>query len=66
MLKNKKSYLLLLIGLLILASVGCSKIINITQSKLEGYPITSDVFMTLQRTVVPDEIPASSEKIFPL
>lgn len=31
----------------------------------EGYPIASDIFTTLQKTVVPDPIPADSETVFP-
>ena len=38
---------------------------SLGQSKLEGYPIASDVFTTLQKTVVPDSIPSGSEKVLP-
>jgi metallophosphoesterase (TIGR03768 family) len=61
----KKLCLAFLMSMLILSSSGCSKSIDRNQSQLEGYPIASDVFTTLQRTIVPDSIPQSSEKIFP-
>lgn len=32
---------------------------------VEGYPIASDVFTTLQKTVVPDLIPSDAEEILP-
>lgn len=57
--------LVFLIGMLILSSSGCSKSIDINQSQLEGYPIASDVFTTLQKTVVPDSIPSGSETVLP-
>ena len=38
---------------------------SLGQSKLEGYPIASDVFTTLQKTVVPDSIPSGSETVLP-
>ncbi|MDD2835444.1 MAG: TIGR03768 family metallophosphoesterase [Methanothrix sp.] len=57
--------LVFLIGMLILSSSGCSKSIDINQSPLEGYPIASDVFTTLQKTVVPDSLPPDSETFFP-
>ena len=38
---------------------------SLGQSQLEGYPIASDVFTTLQKTVVPDSIPSGSETVFP-
>jgi metallophosphoesterase (TIGR03768 family) len=34
-------------------------------SELEGYPIASEVRTTRERTVMPDDIPADAEKIFP-
>lgn len=52
--------------MLIFSLSGCSKSIDRNQSPLEGYPIASDVFTTLQKTVVPDTIPSSSEKVLPL
>jgi metallophosphoesterase (TIGR03768 family) len=54
-----------LICLLIFSSAGCSNSVDVNQSGLQGYPIASDVFTTLQRTVVPDPVPFSAEKIFP-
>jgi len=36
-----------------------------TVSASEGYPIAGDVRTTLERTIVPDDIPADAEKIFP-
>ena len=65
MLKNKKVFILILMGMLIAYTSGCSKNVVKTQSQPAGYPIASDVFTTLQRTVVPDAIPAGSEKILP-
>ena len=35
------------------------------QRQLEGYPIDDDVLTTLQRTVVPDPIPSTSEVVLP-
>ncbi len=40
-------------GALISFSSGCSKGVVREQARLEGYPIASDVFTTLQKTVVP-------------
>lgn len=51
--------------LLIFSSAGCSNNVDVNQSGLQGYPIASDVFTTLQRTVVPDPVPSSAEKIYP-
>ena len=51
--------------MLILSSSGCSKSVDINQSQLERYPIASDVFTTLQKTVVPDSIPPGSETVLP-
>jgi metallophosphoesterase (TIGR03768 family) len=64
----KKFCLVFLMGLLIFSSLGCSKNVeNVdkNRSQLEGYPIASEVFTTLQKTVVPDSIPSSSDKVFP-
>ena len=36
-----------------------------TKPSHEGYPIASDIFTTLQKTIVPDPIPADSETVFP-
>ena len=61
----KKLCLVVLIGMLIFSSSGCSKSVDGNQSQLEGYPIASDVFTTLQRTVVPGSIPSGSETVLP-
>ncbi|MFA6371450.1 MAG: TIGR03768 family metallophosphoesterase [Methanothrix sp.] len=61
----KKLCLVFFIGMLIFSSSGCCKSVDRNQSQLEGYPIASDVFATLQRTVVPDSIPSGSEKVLP-
>ena len=61
----KKICLVLLVGMLIFSSSGCSKEVDQNESQLEGYPIASDVFTTLQRTVVPDSIPSGSETVLP-
>jgi len=61
----KKLCLVFLMGMLIFSSSGCSKSVDRNQSQLEGYPIASDVFTTLQKMVVPDSIPSSSETVFP-
>ena len=50
----KKLCLVFLMSMLIFSSSGCSKSIDRNQSQLEGYPIASDVFTTLQKTIVPD------------
>ena len=52
-------------GMLIFSSSGCCKSVDINQSQLEGYPIASDVFTTLQKTVVPDSIPSGSQMVLP-
>jgi len=58
--------MLILMGNLILSSSGCSKNVeNGDQSQLEGYPIASDIFTTLQRTVVPDATPSGSDTLLP-
>ena len=73
----KKFFLAFLIGMLIFSLTGCStcskcsKSFVRNQSQLEVYPISTDVFTTLQRTVVPgskppvainlDEIPKYSQ-----
>jgi len=56
----KKFCLVLLIGMLIFSLAGCStcsKAVVRNQSQLQEYPITTDVFTTLQRTVVPGPKP---------
>lgn len=65
MLKNKKFILRILMGVLIFVSSVCAIIVYKAQSQPKGYPIDSQVFTTLQRTVVPGTIPANAEKIFP-
>ena len=60
--------LVFLMGMLIFPLSGCStcsKSVHRSQSQLEGYPIASDVFTTLQRTVVSDPVPSTSPKILP-
>ena len=52
-------------GMLIFSSSGCCKSVDINQSQLEGYPIASDVFTTLDKTIVPGSIPPGSEKVLP-
>ncbi|MCX6089975.1 MAG: TIGR03768 family metallophosphoesterase, partial [Candidatus Atribacteria bacterium] len=54
----KKFCLILLIGMLIFFSAGYLKSDASQQSQPEGYPIASDVFTTLQRTVVPGPKPS--------
>jgi len=61
----KKVGLIFLMGLLVFTSTGCSKSVDGNDSQLEGYPIASDIFTTLQKTVVPDFVPSSSEVILP-
>ncbi len=61
----KKICLVILVGMLIFSSLGSSKEVDQNKSQLEGYPIASDVFTTLQRTVVPDSIPSGSETVLP-
>ncbi|MCX5704634.1 MAG: TIGR03768 family metallophosphoesterase, partial [Candidatus Omnitrophica bacterium] len=56
----KKFCLVFLMGMLIFSLTGCStcsKTVVKIQSQLEEYPIYSDVFTTLQRTVVPGQKP---------
>ncbi|MCX5656669.1 MAG: hypothetical protein NTZ48_00300 [Candidatus Omnitrophica bacterium] len=56
----KKFNLVFLMGMLIFYLTGCSicsKSVVRNQSQFEGYPIASDVFTTLQRTVVPGPKP---------
>src|SRR5665647_752533 len=66
--KYKKLFLVLLMGMLIFSLAGCSKNVekvDKNHSKVAGYPIVSEVSTTLQKTVVPDAIPAGSEKVLP-
>lgn len=50
---------------LIFSVAGCSNSVDTNQSGLQGYPIASGVFTTLQRTVVPDPVPSGAEKLYP-
>ena len=61
----KKICLVLLVCMLIFSLLGSSKEVVQNKSQIEGYPIASDVFTTLQRTVVPDSIPSGSETVLP-
>ncbi len=61
----RKLCLAFLMGMIIFSSSGCANSIDRSQSQIEGYPIASDVFTTLQRTVVPDPIPTGSETVLP-
>ena len=61
----KKLCLVALVSMLIFSSLGCSKSVDRNESQPEGYPIASDVFTTLQKTVVPDSIPSDSETVLP-
>ena len=45
-------------GVLIFSSQGCSTTAVREQSQPKGYPIASEVFTTLQRTVVPGQKPS--------
>ena len=58
---------LMMIGWLILSfvSLGVSKSDAAQQSQLEGYPIASEVFTTLERTVLPVPVPVASPKLLP-
>ena len=58
---------LMMMGLLILSfvSLGLLKSDAAQQSQLEGYPIASEVFTTLQKTVLPDSIPSGAAKLLP-
>ena len=55
----KKICLVFWVGMLIFSSSGCSTNVVRDQSQPEGCPIASDVFTTLQRTVVPGPKPTS-------
>ncbi|HOW56016.1 MAG TPA: TIGR03768 family metallophosphoesterase [Syntrophorhabdaceae bacterium] len=57
----KRSFLVLLLGVLIFSFAGYSKSYAGRQGEPERYPIASDVFTTLQRTVIPDKVPAGSK-----
>ena len=53
-----KSCAVILMGMLILSSSGCSKSVVRNQSLLDGYPIASDAFSTRQKTIVPGPTPS--------
>jgi metallophosphoesterase (TIGR03768 family) len=55
----KKFRLIFLIGMLVFPLAGYSENDAGQKSQLEGYPIATDVFTTLQRTVVPGPKPTS-------
>ena len=57
----KRLSLVLLLGVLIFSFAGYSKSYAGRQGQPEGYPIASDVVTTLQKTVVPDPVPAGSK-----
>jgi len=59
----KKICLVILVGMLIFFSSGCSS--SGAQSQPEGYPIASEVSTTLQRVVVPAAMPSNSPTVFP-
>lgn len=61
----KRFCLVFLIGILILSSAGYSQSGTTQKNQLETYPIASDVFTTMDRTVLPDPIPTGAPKIFP-
>jgi len=49
-----------LISMLVFSSPGCSTNVVRDRSHPKGYPIATDVFTTLQRTVVPDPKPSTA------
>jgi metallophosphoesterase (TIGR03768 family) len=55
----------ILIGMLMLFSLGCSQNAASDRNPPATYPIAAEVITTSQRTVVPDPIQASSQKIRP-
>jgi len=60
----KKLCLAFLISMLIFPLAGYSERVTKQSSQLEEYPITSDVFTTLQRTVVPGPKPSVSIHLY--
>jgi metallophosphoesterase (TIGR03768 family) len=56
--KFKNFYLVFLMGMLIFPSLGYSESIYTKQNQLEVYPIDSDVFTTLHRTITPGPKPS--------
>jgi len=63
--ESKKFCLVFSMGMLIFALAGYSESATRIQSQLQGYPIDTNVFTTLQRTVVPIPVPSSSSNLFP-
>jgi hypothetical protein len=63
--KYKLYGLVLLAVILIFSLLGCSKNGGQNQSQVQGYPIDSRVSTTLDRTVMPVPVPATSPKILP-
>ena len=55
----KSFCLVFLMSIMILSSAGCSGRDVRQQNQLEGYPIASNVYTTLQKTVVPGPIPSA-------
>ncbi|MCX5780073.1 MAG: TIGR03768 family metallophosphoesterase [Firmicutes bacterium] len=63
-----KTLLVVLVGMLMWSLSGCSLStlrIGNTPSQLEGYTTSADVFTTLQKTVMPDPLPAGAAEILP-
>lgn len=64
----KKPFLVILVGVLMWSLAGFSLStlrIGNTQSQLEGYTTSADVFTTLQKTIVPDSLPVGAAKLLP-
>jgi metallophosphoesterase (TIGR03768 family) len=59
----KKFRLIFLIGMLAFPLAGCSENDAGQKNQLEGYPIASEVFTTLQRTVVPGPKPSQAIRL---
>lgn len=51
--------------MLFFSSSGCSESADVNQSQFEEYSIASDVFTTLQKTVVPVPVLLNAENIYP-
>ena len=51
--------------MLFFSSSGCSESADVNQSQFEEYSIASDVFTTLQKTVVPVPVQLNAENIYP-
>ena len=65
MLKIKKNYLILLGCLLAVFLISLAANAADSRDQLQGYSISDDVVTTIERTVIPDEIPADAESIYP-